>query len=98
MRTHANSLNASFFSCESPLDNFDCLSEDDIKKFLQMAPTKSCGLDPITTSVLKQCSKVLVPVITRIINSSVSKGEVPSAFKEAVITPLLNKPGMKVTY
>ena len=85
------------FSGESPLVNFDCLSEDDVTKLLQMAPTKSCGLDPIPTSVLKQCSNTLVSVITRIINSFLTKGEVTSVFKEAVLTPLLKKPGLELT-
>ena len=61
------------FSGESPLDNFDCLSEDDV-------------------------TKLLVPVITGFINSSLTKREVPSVFKEAVITPLLKKPGLELTY
>ena len=63
-----------------------------------MAPTKSCELDPIPTSVFKQCSNELVPVITRIINSYLTRGEVPSVFKEAVVTPLLKKPGLELTY
>ena len=86
------------FSGESPLDNYDCLSEDDVTKLLQLAPTKSSGLDPIPTSVLKQCSNEMVPVITRIINSSLTKGEVPSLFKGVVVTPLLKKPGLELTY
>ena len=86
------------FSGESPFDNFDCLLEDDVRKLLQMAPTKSCGLDPIPTSVLKQCSNELVPVITRIINSSLTKADGPSVFKEVVVTPLSKKPGLELTY
>ena len=86
------------FSGESPLNNFDSRPEDDVTKLLQMAPTKSCGLDPIPISVLKQCANTLVPHITRIINSSLTKGEVPSVFKEAVLTPLLKTPGLELTY
>ena len=63
-----------------------------------MVTTKSCGEDPIPTSVLKQCSNEFLPVITRIINSSLTKGEVPSFFKDAVVTPLLKKPGLELTY
>ena len=86
------------FSGESPFDNFDCLSEDDVTKLLQMAPRMSYTLDPIPISVLKQCSNELDLVITRIINSSLTKGDVPSVFKEVVVTPLLKKPGLKLTY
>ena len=33
-----------------------------------------------------------------IIKSSLTTGEVPSVFKEAVVTPLLKKPGLELTY
>ena len=36
----------------------------------------------------------LVPVITRLVNSSLSIGIVPTAFKSALLTPLLRKPSL----
>ena len=53
---------------------------------------------PIPTNLLKRCSDALAPAITRIINASLSRGEVPPSFKEAIVTPLLKKPGLELTY
>ena len=40
---------------------------------------------------MKECIDYLAPFITAIINSSISHCQVPSAFKSAVVTPLLKK-------
>jgi hypothetical protein len=50
-----------------------------------------CDLDPIPTSLLKQCLSVLLPSITNIVNLSLSSGTFPDQFKHSVIKPLLKK-------
>ncbi|WP_419585607.1 reverse transcriptase domain-containing protein, partial [Thiolapillus sp.] len=57
-------------------------------------PTKSCRLDPIPTSLTNQCLTDLVSLITVIVNASLSAGIVPQQFKQALVTPLLKKPGL----
>ena len=44
------------------------------------------------TSLLQDIAPTVVLAITSIMNSSLSSGTVPSAFKQATITPLLKKP------
>ena len=51
-------------------------------------------LDPIPTSLIKECLSDLLPLITRIVNSSLCSGVVPPQFKQAVVTPMLKKPGL----
>ena len=51
-------------------------------------------LDPIPTSLTKECLSDLLPLITRIVNSSLCSGVVPPQFKQAVVTPMLKKPGL----
>ena len=51
--------------------------------------TKSCLLDSLPTFVLKECIDYLAVNITTIINSSISHYQASSAFKSAVVTPLL---------
>ena len=70
---------------------FNEVSVDDIKKLIKESKTKSCSLDPLPTFLLKECIDYLAPFITAIINSSISHCQVPSAFKSAVVTPLLKK-------
>ena len=74
-----------------PLINFMPITESDVERLVAVAPSKTCELDPIPTWLLKQCSSELVPLITTIINASLTKSVVPPDFKRAVIRPLLKK-------
>ena len=73
---------------------FDEASETEIRKNIMKSPTKSCSLDPFPTQLLKDHLDLLVPVITKLINCSLSSGIVPSKFKQALITPLIKKPSL----
>jgi len=75
------------------LTTFVEASEAEISKLISRSPTKSCSLDPIPTWLLKSCLPVFVPILTRIVNSSLAQGIVPEGLKEALVTPLLKKPG-----
>ena len=79
---------------DSNLTSFECATEDEVLKLLNRSPTKSCNLDPVPTDLLKDCSHVILPVITKIINPSLSSGIFPSTFKTAIIRPLLKKPSL----
>jgi len=50
-------------------------TEDEIIKLISDCPNKQCGLDAIPTSLLKHCCHILAPVITRIVNLSLSTGQ-----------------------
>ena len=66
-------------------------SEDEIKKLILNSSSKSCDLDPIPTSVLKNCLDILIIPITDIINISMETSTFPQNFKEAHVRPLLKK-------
>ena len=51
-------------------------------------------LDPIPTSLRKQCLNDLVSLVKVIVNASPSTGIVPQQFKQARVTPFLKKPGL----
>ena len=76
------------FSCFTPV------TMDEVSKLLSDSPETSCDLDPIPTSLLKQCSSVLVPTITKIINLSLSSGIFPDQFKHCSVHPHLKKPNL----
>ena len=73
------------------LSNFRCLSINEVHKLLDKMPSKSCPLDPMPTSLVKQCCNELLPVITKIVNGSLSAGHFPSSFKTAEVIPLIKK-------
>ena len=46
------------------------VSEDDVGKIIKSSPTKSCLLDPWRTFLIKECIDILLPSITKLVNSS----------------------------
>ena len=70
---------------------FERATEDEIKKLILSSSSKSCDLDPIPTSVLKNCLDILITPITYIINISMETSTFPQNFKEAHVRPLLRK-------
>jgi len=67
------------------------VSEDTVKKIILKGNAKSCHLDPLPTSLLKDTVDLFVPFLTHFINSSISSSTVPSSCKAASVTPLLKK-------
>ena len=55
-------------------------------------------LDPIPTSLLKECKSELMPIITKMVNLSIETGEMLYDFKHAIITLLLKKKGLELIY
>ena len=72
-------------------NTFKPVTEDEVRKCINESPTKSCLLDPIPTFLLRDCLDILLPSITKLVNYSLSDGSFPSAFKRAVVTPLIKK-------
>ena len=82
-------------SNSQPLENFTNLTENEVEKIIKSMPTKSCRLDTLPTKVLKDIVIPLLPLLTKIINMSLTEGRFAEEWKVAVIRPLLKKPGME---
>ena len=67
------------------------MTEEDIRKIVQKSNSKSCGLNPIPTSMNKQLIEPLAPILTKIVNLSLRDGIVPRTLKSATVTPLIYK-------
>ena len=78
------------------LFNLEPASEDEVRKIIMKSASKSCDLDPIPTNILKALLDILIKPITTIINLSLESGTFPLSFKEAHVTPLLNKSNLPV--
>ena len=85
--TDNNLVHNSFTSC------FKSLSVDDVRHIIMQSSKKSCSLDPVPMSLVVECTDVLLPVITLIINPSLQSGHFPEVWKEAIVTTLLKKCG-----
>jgi hypothetical protein len=54
-------------SCIPPnVSSFTCVTTDEVSKQLSQSPDTNCDLDRITTSLLKQCSQILLPLASSI--------------------------------
>ena len=71
--------------------HFNMLSRDNVTRLVKKSATKSCILDPIPTSPLKEHPEDFIPILTDIINSSLQSGKFPDVLKNAAVRPLLKK-------
>ena len=83
--------NEADYSLESVLSSFTPATEEEISKFIRRSASKSCDLDPIPTWLLKLCLDSLLPVITHIVNLSLTTSDVSPQLKLALIIPLIKK-------
>ena len=77
--------------------SFQPLSENNVSALIRKSAKKSCPLDPMPTSLVVGCLDVLLPVISQIINLSLSCRHFSEKWKEALVTPILKKPGLDPT-
>ena len=68
---------------------FHCVSNDFIANFIKFSRVKTCGLDPLSASVVTKCLPSLLPVITDIVNFSLDEAFIPNSLKTALIILLL---------
>jgi len=73
------------------LSYFSSVTEEEVSKIISQSSNTYCDLDPVPTSLLKQCLSVLLPTLTTIINISLSTGVFPDQLKACSVSPLLKK-------
>ena len=79
---------------DTKFETFSTLTDEDVHRIVMSSSNSTCSLDPNPTWLIKRCSDVLTPIITQMINLSLSEGLVPAQWKNAVVRPLLKKPGL----
>ena len=76
------------------ISELEIITKEELKKVIISGNSKCCHLDPIPTTLLKECIDLLLPTLTSIVNGSLTGGEFPSALKFATLVPLLKKPSL----
>ena len=79
---------------QSLLITFRPTKTEQLMKMIADAPNKYCVLDPAPTSLVKNCSSLLAPFLSKLFNRSLSESYIPTSQKVAIITPLLKKMGL----
>ena len=77
------------------LQSFNPLTSLDVECLIKKSPNKFCILDPIPVALLKDVLGVLIDPITLIINRSLMKGQFPTAWKHAIVSPILKKSSLE---
>ena len=78
-------------ACSAELNEFERMTEDQVKGLINSCRLKTCILDPLPATIMKDCMDVLLPVLTKMINISIETANVPVQLKEAMIRPKLKK-------
>ena len=65
-------------------------------KLTASAPTKSFIINPLSTSVVKECLDEVSPTISSSVNLSLEQGHFPDAWKGALFKPKLKKSGLEL--
>ena len=89
-----------YVSCDyyqsAQLCEFTPATTIDIRRIILESSAKSCALDPMPTSLLKENIDILAPIFTGIVNKSLESGVMPAAMKHVIVTPILKKRGLDV--
>jgi len=92
-RAHSHSPNE--ISCNTEFRTFKSVDNETIKNIIMSGNSKSCHLDPLPTTVLKQVIDHILPAITKIVNLSFTTCTFPTDLKTASVTPIAKKPNTK---
>ena len=77
------------------MSSFKVVPLDEIRWLLSKAKPTTCLLDTIPTKLLKEYPEVFLPLITNLINLSLTSGTFPCIWRRAIVKPLLKKCGLE---
>ena len=76
---------------------FNMVTVDDVRECGVKLSSRPCELDPLPGYITRNALDTLLPFITKIINTSLQSGQMPSHLKVAKLRPLLKKPSLDHT-
>ena len=72
------------------------LTDEEVRQIVKAMPSKSCDLDAVPISILKEALDLLLPTLVKLVNLSLVEGEFIQQWKTALVKPLLKKVGMEL--
>ena len=85
---------ATAFITSYRFSEFQHVTPHDIIRMIQKCPPKSCDLDPLPSTLIKQHAETVAPTLCHIINISLCQGDFTENLKQALLRPLLKKSGL----
>lgn len=75
-------------------EEFLPVTTESLTKVIKNMNSKSCGLDPMPTHLVKSVLPEIIDLLVQTVNKSFSSSKIPDTFKTAVVRPLLKKSGV----
>ena len=72
---------------------FTPLSVKTVSGLIMKSKSSTCPTDPLPTWLIKKHCDITAPVVTKIINNSLTSGSFHDCWKTSVVRPLIKKPG-----
>ena len=82
----------------SALSSFKKLSDEDVRALVTKSAKSYYALDPMPMTLLLDCLDEVLPVFSYLANSFLVHEYFPMDWKEALVKPLLKKPGLEVQF
>ena len=78
------------------LEEFNRMCEDEVLLVIKSMAAKTCGSDPLPSSLFKDLAPHIIGIITELVNTSLTEGIFGNNWKTAIIKPLLKKLGLEL--
>ena len=75
------------------MTQFRLVTEEEVEKMIKSKGIKTSMEDPIPAALMKSSLDILLPVLTKIVNTSLQEGSM-EGIKESILDPLLKKSGL----
>ena len=75
------------------ISEFQIITAEEVRKLILSKPIKTSKQDPMPANLIKHCVNELLPVLTHLVNLSLSTGSM-DGLKDSVISPILKKAGL----
>ncbi len=79
---------------KTDLQNVKEFTQEEVKEIVFKSPNKFCDLDPLPTCIIRDCIEEVLPLLTKIVNLSLTYGEMHDDLKLAITKLLLKKLGL----
>ena len=72
------------------------MCEDEVLLVIKSMAVKTCGSDPLPSSLFMDLAPHIIGIITKLVNTSLTEGIFVNNWKTTIIKPLLKKLGLEL--
>ena len=72
------------------------MTPDKLKIIVNCSPPTNCDLNPVLTRLLKEQLDCIIPLMVKIVNTSLYSGVFPDCLKKAIVVSLFKKKSLEI--